>query len=398
MKLEEVSKIICEDEISLEEFLRIVSDVLRKGGLEAPVVIDKESGRVIENNKLCVALKRIGVKLMPVSHGVSEKAFVSLEDMGFFEDISPSRYRVFANTEELLYRNWPTPLVKLSSLSGNGVSIWAKLEGFNPWSMSVKDRIGWSMSRKALEKLGKDRIALLVESTSTNTGLAIAAMASIYSSKLKAFIPSTVSKTGELLLKIFGVEVIRSQKPLTIELINDVEEIAKKEGAVHLNQFYNDANFEVHLRYTAKELELQLREAGLEPKAIFGGLGTSGHMSAISIYFKNRFKGVKIYGVVPAPGTAIQGIRRVESGMKWVHYIEIDDVVEATPEEAVKGVLEVVRNEGIFIGLSSGAVYSAFKKMMKEGKLSEGDYVLIFPDMGFKYVEQISEYIEKEKS
>jgi cysteine synthase/O-phosphoserine sulfhydrylase/cystathionine beta-synthase len=154
----------------------------------------------------------------------------------------------------------------------------------------------------------------------------------------------------------------------------------------------------VHLRYTAKELELQLREAGLEPKAIFGGLGTSGHMSAISIYFKNRFKGVKIYGVVPAPGTAIQGIRRVESGMKWVHYIEIDDVVEATPEEAVKGVLEVVRNEGIFIGLSSGAVYSAFKKMMKEGKLSEGDYVLIFPDMGFKYVEQISEYIEKKKS
>jgi cysteine synthase/O-phosphoserine sulfhydrylase/cystathionine beta-synthase len=262
--------------------------------------------------------------------------------------------------------------------------------------MSVKDRIGWYMYRKALERLGRDRISLLVESTSTNTGLAIAAMASIYKAKLKAFIPSTVSKTGETLLKIFGAEVIRSPKPLTVELIDDVEEIARKEGAVHLNQFYNDANFEVHLRYTAKELELQIREAGIEPKAIFGGLGTSGHMSAISFYFKNRFKGVKIYGVVPAPNTAIQGIRRVESGMKWVHYANIDNIVEVTPEEAVKGVLEIVRNEGIFVGLSSGAVYMAFKKVVKEGRLGEGDYILIFPDIGFKYVEQVSMYIDNE--
>jgi cysteine synthase/O-phosphoserine sulfhydrylase/cystathionine beta-synthase len=396
MQLESVDNIICKEEMDLEEFLRVVGDVLSRGGVEVTVVIDRESKRVIENSKLCVALKKVGVKFIPVSYGVSERVFVSLESMGFFDDISPSRYRVFTNTEELLYKNWPTPLVKLANLSSNGISIWAKLEGFNPWSMSVKDRIGWYMYRKALERLGRDRISLLVESTSTNTGLAIAAMASIYKAKLKAFIPSTVSKTGETLLKIFGAEVIRSPKPLTVELIDDVEEIARKEGAVHLNQFYNDANFEVHLRYTAKELELQIREAGIEPKAIFGGLGTSGHMSAISFYFKNRFKGVKIYGVVPAPNTAIQGIRRVESGMKWVHYTNIDNIVEVTPEEAVKGVLEIVRNEGIFVGLSSGAVYMAFKKVAKEGKLGEGDYILIFPDIGFKYVEQVSMYIDNE--
>ncbi|MCC6046291.1 MAG: cysteine synthase family protein [Ignisphaera sp.] len=394
MQLESVDNIICKEEMVLEEFLRVVGDVLRRGGVEVTVVIDRESKRVIENSKLCVALKKVGVKFIPVSYGVSERVFVSLESMGFFDDINPSRYRVFTNTEELLYKNWPTPLVKLANLSSNGISVWAKLEGFNPWSMSVKDRIGWYMYRKALERLGRDRISLLVESTSTNTGLAIAAMASIYKAKLKAFIPSTVSKTGETLLKIFGAEVIRSPKPLTVELIDDVEEIARKEGAVHLNQFYNDANFEVHLRYTAKELELQIREAGIEPKAIFGGLGTSGHMSAISFYFKNRFKGVKIYGVVPAPNTAIQGIRRVESGMKWVHYANIDNIVEVTPEEAVKGVLEIVRNEGIFVGLSSGAVYMAFKKVVKEGKLGEGDYILIFPDIGFKYVEQVSMYID----
>jgi len=391
-----VDRIVCSDDIDFEEFLAIASNILKKGGVDTTIAVDKESIRIVENGKLCTVLKKIGVRFVPVSYRVSEKIFISLEDMGFFEDIKPSRYRVFMDTEELLYKNWPTPLVKLGNLSRGGRVVWAKLEGFNPWSMSVKDRIGWYMYRKAVEKLGRDKVKLLVEATSTNTGLAIAAMCAIHGSKLRAFIPSTVSKTGEILLKIFGAEVVRSPKALTVELINDVEEMARKEGAAHLNQFYNDANFEVHLRYTAKELELQIREAGIKPKAIFGGLGTSGHMSAISFYFKNRFKEVKIYGVVPALNTSIQGIRRVETGMKWIHYVEIDDVVEVTPEEAIEGVLEIVRNEGIFVGLSSGAVYTAFKKMVKEGKLGEGDYILIFPDIGFKYVEQISRYIDKE--
>jgi cysteine synthase/O-phosphoserine sulfhydrylase/cystathionine beta-synthase len=391
-----VDRIVCSDDIDFEEFLAIASNILKKGGVDTTIAVDKESIRIVENGKLCTVLKKIGVRFVPVSYRVSEKIFISLEDMGFFEDIKPSRYRVFMDTEELLYKNWPTPLVKLGNLSRGGRVVWAKLEGFNPWSMSVKDRIGWYMYRKAVEKLGRDKVKLLVEATSTNTGLAIAAMCAIHGSKLRAFIPSTVSKTGEILLKIFGAEVVRSPKALTVELINDVEEMARKEGAAHLNQFYNDANFEVHLRYTAKELELQIREAGIKPKAIFGGLGTSGHMSAISFYFKNRFKEVKIYGVVPALNTSIQGIRRVETGMKWIHYVKIDDVVEVTPEEAIEGVLKIVRNEGIFVGLSSGAVYTAFKKMMKEGKLGEGDYILIFPDIGFKYVEQISRYIDKE--
>lgn len=391
-----MDRIVCDDDIDFEEFLAIASNILKKGGVDTTIAVDKESMRIVENGKLCTVLKKIGVRFVPVSYRVSEKIFISLEDMGFFEDIKPSRYRVFMDTEELLYKNWPTPLVKLGNLSRDGRVIWAKLEGFNPWSMSVKDRIGWYMYRKAVEKLGSDKVKLLVEATSTNTGLAIAAMCAIHGSKLRAFIPSTVSKTGEILLKIFGAEVVRSPKALTVELTNDVEEMARKEGAVHLNQFYNDANFEVHLRYTAKELELQIREAGIKPKAIFGGLGTSGHMSAISFYFKNRFKEVKIYGVVPALNTSIQGIRRVETGMKWIHYVEIDKVIEVTPEEAIEGVLEIVRNEGIFVGLSSGAVYTAFKKMMKEGKLGEGDYILIFPDHGFKYVEQISRYIDKE--
>jgi len=290
MYLEDVNSVVCEESITLDEFLDLAAKILRRGGVEETVDIDVRSRKVIRNSKLCATLKKLGVKYIPASRGAPEKLFTSLEDLGFFDEIRPSNYRVFRDTEELLYRNWPTPLVRLKNLSSNGKVLWVKLEGFNPWSMSVKDRIGWYMYRDAIRRYGREDLGLLVESTSTNTGLAIAAMCAIHRSKLKAFIPSTVSHTGEFLLKVFGVDVVRSPRPLTVELIDEVEEVARREGAVHLNQFYNDANFEVHLRYTAKELEIQIKEAGISPKAIIGGLGTSGHMSAIAFYFKNRFK------------------------------------------------------------------------------------------------------------
>jgi cysteine synthase/O-phosphoserine sulfhydrylase/cystathionine beta-synthase len=151
-------------------------------------------------------------------------------------------------------------------------------------------------------------------------------------------------------------------------------------------------------RYTsgiqAKELELQLREAGVVPKAIIGGLGTSGHLSALALYFKSRFRGVRVYGVVPRAGTSIQGIRRVESGMRWVHLVDLDGVVEVSPGEAAEGVLRIVRSEGILVGLSSGAVYAAYRQLAEGGELEEGDYVLVFPDHGFKYVEQLEKLLK----
>uniref|UniRef100_A0A7J3I9G7 Pyridoxal-phosphate dependent enzyme n=1 Tax=Ignisphaera aggregans TaxID=334771 RepID=A0A7J3I9G7_9CREN len=390
MHLQDIENLYCEEEVSTSEFISLAKEVLGKGGVDRTVAVS--GGRVVEGCKLLQVLKRLGVRRVPVSLDV-EKIFVPLEVLGFFEDIQPSTYRVFRDTEELLYRNWPTPLVRLSRASIRNRIVWAKLEGFNPWSMSVKDRIGWYMYRRAIETYGRRELGFLVESTSTNTGLAIAAMANMYNSRLRAYIPSTVSQSGEHLLKIFGVEVVRSSKPLTIELIDDVEDVAKREGAVHLNQFYNDANFAVHLRYTAKELELQIREAGIFPKAIVGGLGTSGHLSAIAIYFKSRFRGVRIYGVVPKEGTAIQGIRRIESGMKWLHYADIDGIVEASPEEALQSVLYMVRREGIFVGLSSGAVYTGYRKLVESGELDEGDYILVFPDHGYKYIEQLQKYL-----
>lgn len=384
----ESSKVKCEGELGFEDFVRIAKRILELNGVDKPIVV--RNGKAVDNVDTCIVLKKLGVTRLPVSE-VSEEAFISLDELGFYEDVKPSVLRIFQDTEELLYRNWPTPLVKLARASAGRTTAWAKLEFYNPWSMSVKDRIGWYMYKKACEKNMSSELKFLVEATSTNTGLAIAAMCNMHGSKLRAYIPATVSETGELLLKIFGAEVTRVPKPLTVDLINDVEACARIEGAVHLNQFYNDANFEVHLRYTAKELDLQLREAGIKPVAIIGGLGTSGHLSALSVYFKSKYKSVKVYGVVPARDSFIQGIRCIESGMKWLHYVQLDGIVEASLDEAVEGVLRIVRSEGILVGLSSGAVYSAYRKLVETGELESGDCVLVFPDHGFKYVEVLAE-------
>lgn len=392
MELVPPARLTCGD-VGLEVFVSIAREVLSRGGVATTVVVDPRTGNVVQGFELCVTLAKLGARYVPVSYGRAEEVFVPLETLGFFDEVKPSTYRVFFSSEELLYRSWPTPLVRLSRASVGCKTAWAKLEGFNPWSMSIKDRVGWYMYRKALERLG--RVERLVEATSTNTGLAIAAMANIHGSRLKAYIPSTVSRTGEFLLKLFGAEVVRSQRAsLTVELIDEVEEEARSSGAVHLNQFHNDANFEVHLRYTAKELELQLREVGVVPRAIVGGLGTSGHVSALALYFKSRFKGVRVYGVVPKAGTSIQGIRRVETGMRWLHRVDLDGIIEVSPEEAAEGVLRVVRLEGILVGLSSGAVYAAYRRLAESGELEEGNYVLVLPDHGFKYVEQLERILK----
>lgn len=301
-----------------------------------------------------------------------------------------SDLHVYKSTLELLYGTWPTPLVKLNSLSGDGREVFAKLEGFNPFSNSVKDRIGWAMIKEALEsgKLGD----ILYEATSTNTGIALTSIANVLGVKTKLYIPQTIQKVSDTYLKILGADIVRLPINLTVEAINQVEAEANANKATHLNQFENDANLKVHLKYTAKELDDQLHTLGLRPTCVIGGIGTSGHMSAISLYFKAKYKNsVKIVGVQPAKNEVVPGIRRIETGMKWYHWTCFDHVVDVTQTEAIEGVIKMARKEGILIGLSAGAVVSAFTKVAKE----KGVYTLVFPDTGYKYAEQLQNYLNK---
>ncbi len=376
-------------------FLKLSGDILRFGGVSKAIVIDRYNN-VVKGNDLCDALRRLGCVYAPVTINEDSETLarlVTLEELGFYEDIKPEPMRVFRSTLELLYRNWPTPLVRLESLSSKEVNVWCKLEWYNPYSCSVKDRIAWYMLKKAFEELG--RVDTLYEATSTNTGLALAALSNIYGIKSRLYLPSTTQQCVDYIFRLMGAEVLRKEATITTEMIEDVKKDALKDGAVNLNQFENDYNFEVHLRYTAKEIDLQVRSSGLKLAAVVGGLGTSGHLSAISHYMKNRYGDqVKVIGVVPASGSIIPGIRRVESGMKWVHLVKVDMIYDVTLKEALEGLINVARRDGILVGLSGGAIVQAARKAISDGVVNEGDIILIIPDHGLKYIEIIERCIE----
>ncbi len=416
--------------VDLKEILAVYRRILNEKSVKELIVVEKTTMVVLKGHEVLEALRTLSVDKVPVFQVDSSKVKVKslqpglrpitleavikagvkgprlpyksfevlieeeipsvevdLNELNVWKKAEGKRLRVYDSTLELLYEDWPTPLVKLRSFSSGDRSVWAKLEGANPYSNSVKDRIGWSMIMSALEdgKLGD----VLYEATSTNTGIAITAIANLLGRRTRLFIPKTIQKASDVFLKVLGADVVRVPVGLTVEAIEEVDAKSKSEGATHLNQFENDANFKVHLKYTAKEIDEQLESRGLKPNYIIGGLGTSGHMSAISIYFKSRYgDSVKIVGVQPAPNEVIPGIRRVETGMKWIHWVDFDQVVDVKRNEAIEGALTIARKEGLLIGLSAGAVFHAFTKIAED----KGVYVLVFPDTGYKYAEQFEEY------
>ena len=425
--IKDVKPAMCTE---LREVLPLYAKFLETSIVDNPIIVDWKTGVILEGHEVFQALDLLSAKKVPAikvnifdmkirslqpglkpitAEAIIEaglkgprlppksfkvlleplKVNVRLRELLAPEEKDGRILKVYNSTLELLYEGWPTPLVKLKSLSNDERSVWAKLEGYNPFSNSVKDRIGWSMLNDALER-GALKQAIY-EATSTNTGIALTSIANTLGVKAKLYIPQTVQKVSDVYLKVLGAEVIRLPVGLTVEAIDKVDFQAKADDATHLNQFENDANFKVHLKYTARELDQQLQSVGLKPSCIIGGLGTSGHMSAISFYFKNKYRNnVKIVGVQPAPNEVIPGIRRVETGMKWLHWMDFDEVVDVKQVEAIEAVISIARKEGLLIGLSAGAVVHAFNKISKD----EGVYVLIFPDTGYKYAEQFENYFK----
>ncbi|AEH23811.1 pyridoxal-phosphate dependent enzyme [Pyrococcus yayanosii] len=259
---------------------------------------------------------------------------------------------------------------------------FAKLEFFNPFSRSIKDRPVFNMMKDIRKR------TRLYEASSGNVGIAMAALSAVLGHRFKAYLPKPTPKATEVLIRIFGAEIVRTDfETIDRAFVEFVKEEAAREGAVNLNQFENDANFEAHYYGTAKELEEQLKSIGKEADAIVAGIGTSGHIAALSKYFRERY-GTRIIGVVPAEGESIPGIKRLETGPKWISEVEIDEVVEVTAKEAFEGVVKVARGDGLLIGMSSGAVVKAYEMTRPEGTV-----VLIFPDDGFKYVELFEKFL-----
>ncbi len=271
-----------------------------------------------------------------------------------------------------------------------GGMYFAKLEFFNPFSRSIKDRAVFNMLMKARERGEINGTNKLFEATSGNVGIAMASIANILGISFRAYIPKPTPKTTEILMKVLGAEIVRTEfETIDPSMIEFVKKEARENNAVNLNQFENEDNFEAHYKYTAREIEKQLESIGKIPEVIVAGIGTSGHIAGISKYLKEKYD-TKIIGVVPAKGEKIPGIKRLETKPKWVPMVEIDQIVEITLKEAIEGAIKTARSDGILIGLSAGATVKALEMLRDKYK---GTAVLIFPDDGFKYVEIFERYL-----
>ena len=259
---------------------------------------------------------------------------------------------------------------------------FAKLEFFNPFSRSIKDRTAYRLLFSALES---ESFESVFEASSGNTAIALASLGNVLGIRFRAYLPKPTPKATRVLLSVLGAEVVLTDfETISQEMVEFVKEEARKSGAINLNQYENENNFLAH-RETGKEIAGQLESVGKRPELLIAGIGTSGHVAGVGSYLKERY-GTEVIGVVPARGEKIPGIKRPETGQKWIKYV--DEIVEVTLEEAIKGVREVARLNGILVGLSSGAVYWAMKELTPEETT-----VLIFPDDGFKYVEILGQFL-----
>ncbi|EHP68295.1 cysteine synthase [Metallosphaera yellowstonensis MK1] len=292
--------------------------------------------------------------------------------------------RVFEDPVQLLEGMWPTPLLKLSI----GEDVWGKLEFFNPFSRSIKDRTAWFLFRDALRK-GAENIT---EATSGNIGIAISSLSAIFDRKFVAFIPTTAPKSFKIAMKILGASLIEAGKS-TNDLIPLVKEFSKSSSMYHLNQFQSQFNILAHYETTAKEIDRQLGMMGKIPQRIIATMGTGGHVAGLSKFFKEKYgDDVEVVGVQPADGERIPGIKR-QNGDTLALEAKIDRVIEVTSREAMDGVLKVARSTGILVGLSSGATVNAYLKLA-DSKTT----VLIFPDDGYKYIDEMATLMESSQS
>lgn len=285
-----------------------------------------------------------------------------------------------------------TPLVRLNRIvEAEMATIYAKLECFNPGG-SIKDRICLSMiedaERKELLKPG----GTIVEPTSGNTGIGLAMLGAARSYKVILTMPETMSKERISILKFYGAEVILTPGIEGMSgAIKRAEEIVKKTGAFMPQQFNNPANPEAHRRTTAVEI---LEAMAGKIDALVAGVGTGGTITGVGEVLKSKNPGVKVVAVEPAASPVLSGgqpgphkIQGIGAGFvpKVLNRSIIDEIIKVTDSDAVETARKLAREEGLFVGISSGA--AAFAALAAAKSLGKGkSVVVIFPDTGERYL------------
>jgi cysteine synthase len=273
-----------------------------------------------------------------------------------------------------------TPLVELSRLSPPGRKIYAKLEGQNPTG-SIKDRVALAMVEAADLQPGQE----LLEPTSGNTGISLALVAKLKGLRLTCVMPSNATPERRVLLELYGATIIDSPGE---EGSNGAVRMAQGIAAtddryVMLFQYANEANPRAHYEGTGAEIVRDLERVD----ALVAGLGTGGTLMGTARRLREAFADVEIVAAEPLPGDPVMGLRSLEDGYvpPILDVAQLDRKLLVSNAEAAAAVRVLLEREGLFAGVSSGAVVHVARRIAD--KLPEGAVVVaVLADGGWKYL------------
>ncbi|KKM10288.1 cysteine synthase [Clostridiales bacterium PH28_bin88] len=289
-----------------------------------------------------------------------------------------------------------TPLVKLNKVAGEGVEVLAKLEMFNPGG-SVKDRIALSMLNAAEEQGFLNKDTMIIEPTSGNTGIGLAMIAAARGYRLILTMPETMSVERRNLLKIYGAELVLTPGAEGMKgAIRKAEELAAENPNSFIpQQFVNPANPEIHRLTTAEEI---WSDAEGRIDVFVAGVGTGGTITGVGEVLKERNPHLLVVAVEPADSPVLSGglpgphkIQGIGAGFvpEILNVNVLDEIIQVTDQEAVQAARRLAREEGIFVGISSGAAAHAALALAARPENAGKRVVVVLPDTGERYLSTI---------
>src|SRR5437588_6790522 len=307
--------------------------------------------------------------------------------------------RVYENVFEMLpSEDNPSPMVRLNRLNKSAeFPLYAKLEWFNPFG-SVKDRPAWQMLQDLEQRGEVGGIRGMVEPTSGNTGISLAAMARARGYHVRVVVPNKVPLEKKILLKIAGADLDVFSTELchapgrgdgSINLAKTHAKASSHKYAMP-NQYENEKNVEAHFRTTGPEIWKQTEG---KVTHLFVSLGTCGTVSGTSKFLRGKKPDVKVIAVQPTEGHDVPGLRNVSQlGVsKLFDSSLVDDILEVEYPLAHARAMEWCRADGLLAGPSSGLIYEGAREIILRDK--QGFGVMIFPDNIFKYTSNMMKHI-----
>lgn len=277
-----------------------------------------------------------------------------------------------------------TPLVELSRFVGKpGVKLYAKLEGQNPTG-STKDRVAKAMIEAAEASGELEPGRRLLEPTSGNTGISLALVAKLKGYELTCVLPENATDERKLLLRLYGAELVFSPgEQGSNGAVRLALELAERDPSLFMPfQYANEANPRAHYEGTGAEIVAALDRVDV----VVAGLGTGGTLMGVGERLRERFPDIVVAAAEPLPGDPVMGLRSLADGYvpPILDVSKLDRKVLVSNEESVAALRELLDTEGLFGGVSAGAVVHVARKLAHER--DEGVVVCVLADGGWKYL------------